>query len=190
MNHDELNRQEFRGIKEILFGDGKVFDTLSIDKKSIPSIRKFQWTFTGGVYGRLRSLPVSKYITSPQLVYSAVVGADHHRILFHFRFYGRYSESDPQCAIFLEIDEIPEEVRRLRVEIDMKCDKKQKFRQLLRTRVLSKEQKVIGFCTFDHRELQRNEKMDWTFAVKMFNVEKEDVDEEEEYLRELYQIFE
>ena len=119
-----------------------------------------------------------------------VAGSDGYRIPFHFRFYGQYSEQDPQCAIFLEIDEIPDEVKRVRVEVDMKCNKKKQFRQLLRTRVLSAEQRVTGFVTFHHRQIDENESMKWIFAMKILDVEEADVDEEEEYLQDLYRIFE
>lgn len=81
-----------------------------------------------------------------------------------------------------------DEVKRLRIEVDMKCNKNQPFRQLLRTRVLSKEQRVTGFVTFDRREVDENEKMDWLFAMKILNVEN--VDEEEEILRDLSFKFE
>ena len=185
INHIELNREEFSEIKAALFEDGKVFDVQSIDKDAIPSVRQFQWNIVGRAYKKLRLLPVSKYIVSPSLVYDVLTGFDRHRITFHFRFYRQYSEEEPQCAIFLEIDEMPDDVKRLRVEIDMKCDKEKRFRQLLRTRVLSKEQRVTGFITFHHREIEANEKMEWLFAVKMFNAEVFEVDEEEEFLMEL-----
>ena len=188
MNHNELDREELSEIKAVLFGDGKVFDALSIDKETIPSVQQFQWIIAGDVYEELRALPVSEYIVSPQFAYDVETGSDRHRIMFHFRFYRQYSVDDPQCAIFLEIDEMSDEVKRLRVEVDMKCDKKKRFRQLLRTRILSQKQRVTGFVTFHHREVDRNEKMDWMFAVKMFSAEK--VDDEEQFLRDLYGSFE
>ena len=115
-------------------------------------------------------LPESEYITSPRFV-SAVGG---HRISFHFRFYGKYSEEEPQCAVFLEIVEMPDELKRVRIEVDMKCIKQRPFRQLLRTRVLSKGRRVTGFHVFGHEELERNESMEWLFAVKMFMAEQVD----------------
>ena len=187
INHYELDREEFSGIKEILFGEGKVFDALSIDKETIPSVQQFNWIIDGNTYQKLKALSASRYISSPQFVYDAPTGSDRHRITFRFRFYRLYSEANPQCAIYLEIEEMPRGVQRLRIEVDMKCDKKKKFKQLLRTRVLSTKQRVTGFVIFDHREVDENERMEWMFAVKMFNV---DVNEEEAYLRDLYQTFE
>lgn len=187
LNHIELDRMEFREIKMVLF---EVFDALSIDKESIPWVPVFPWTIAGVDYEELKALSVSGHIVSPQFVYG-VAGTALHRITFHFKFYGQYSAEDPQCAIFLEIEEIPPEVKRLRIEVDMKCNKRKPFRQLLRTRFSSKEppeDRGKGFVTFHHRELDENSKMEWIFAVKMFNAQE--IDEEEEYLRNLYRNFE
>lgn len=185
MNHHELDRDEFRDIKEILYGHGKLFDALCIDQDTIPSVQQFQWMITGGAYRKLRSLPVSKYIVSPAFEYNVLMDSVCHRITFHFRFYRQYSEEESQCAIFLEMDEIPDNVKRLRVEIDMKCDKNKQFRQLLTTRVLSKKQRVTGFITFDHREVSDNLVMSWMFAVKMFDAEQELRDADDEFLLHL-----
>ena len=190
INHDELDREEFSVIKEILFGEGKVFDALSIDKESIPSVQHINWIIDGNIYQKLKALPASRYISSHQFVYDASTGSDCHRFTFHFRFYRQYSVDDPQCAIFLEIDEMPNELKRLTIEIDMKCDKERQFKQLLRTRVMSQEQRVTGFVTFHHSELDVNESMKWVFAMKVLNAEETEVDEEEEYLKDLYLIFE
>ena len=188
MNHHELDREELREIRTILFGTGKVFDALSIAKYSIPTVQQFQWTIADNAYDALMAISVAEYVKSPQFLYYVAAGSDGYRISFHFRFYRQYLVEDPQCAIFLEIDEMPDEVKRLRIEVDMKCNKNQPFRQLLRTRVLSKEQRVTGFVTFDRREVDENEKMDWLFAMKILNVEN--VDEEEEILRDLSFNFE
>ena len=130
MNHNELDREEFSEIKKVLLGEGKVFDALSIDKETIPSVEQFEWVVDGHLYQKLKALSVSRYISSPQFTYDVPSGSDRHRIEFHFRFYRQYSAGNPQCAIYLEIDEMHEEVKRLRVEVDMKCDKKKKFKQL------------------------------------------------------------
>lgn len=189
INHYELNRDEFCKIKAVLFGKAKVFDALSIDTETVPSVRQFEWNIAGDSYQQLKYLPVSGHIVSPQFTYNVVTDSKSHLIKFHSRFYGQYSERDPQCAIFLEIDDMPDSVKRLRIEVDMKCDKNNRFRQLLRTRVLSKDQRITGFITFHNREIGQNTRMDWIFAVKMFDAEMEIVDEDEEYLRDLYQIF-
>jgi len=190
VNHDELDRKEYSSIKAILFGNNQIFDVLSIDKERIPMVQQYQWMITGSVYEDLKALPIAEYITSPQFVYDVINESDHHQITFHFRFYSRYSVKEPQCAIFLELDDIPDGVKRLRIEIDMKCYKKKDFRHLLRSRDLSAELKTVGFLTFDHDELRKNGMMQWVFGVKVLNVDKVVVDEEEEYLRDLHQIFE
>merc|ERR1719499_1760612 len=118
---------------------------------------------TGSVYDELKALPIAEYITSPQFVYDVVDESDHHQITFHFRFYGRYSVEEPQCAIFLELDDIPDGVKRLRIELDMKCYKKGNFRHLLRSRIMSNEQRTVGFITSNHKEVDRNEMMEWVF---------------------------
>ena len=139
MNENELNKKEFAGIKELLFGGGKIFDALSIDRESIPSVQHFRWNIAGDDYEKLKTLAVSKYILSPQFVYFMKPISNVYRIPFCFRFYGQYSAAESQCAIFLEIDEMLEEVKRLQVEVDMKCIKRQLFRQLLRNRMVNKE---------------------------------------------------
>merc|ERR550525_418381 len=190
MNHQELDRREYSSIKAVLFGNGKLFDVLSIDKEGIPMVHEYQWMITGSDYDDLKALTATEYITSPPFIYEMSSGLDHHRITFHFRFYVRYSAEEPQCAIFVELDDIPDGVKRLRMEIDMKCYKKKDFRHLLRSRDLSRDRKTVGFITFGHDELRKNKMMQWVFGVKMLNVDKVVVDEDEEYLRDLYQIFE
>merc|ERR550525_1775718 len=189
MNHQELDRREYSSIKAVLFGNGKLFDVLSIDKEGIPMVLEHQWMITGSDYDELKALTATEYTTSPPFIYEMSSGLDHHRITFHFRFYGQYSVEEPQCAIFLELDDIPNGVKRIRIEIDMKCHKKRNFRHLLRSRILSKEQRTAGYITFDHEEVERNEMMQWVFGVKVFKVDKHVVDEEEEYLRDFIEIF-
>ena len=190
INHDELGREDLRDIKSVLFGPGNVFDALSIDQETIPSVQQFVWIISGTAYAKLRSLSASEYIISRQFVCDVVSELSEYRVAFHFRFYRQYSADERLCAVFVKIDQFPVEVKRLRIEIDMKWDKKKLFKRLLRTRILSQEHKVIGFVTFDHREVGENQKMEWVFAVKMFSVETAEVDEEDEYLQDLYRIFE
>ena len=190
LNHNELSRMEFGAIKALLFGSDKLFDVLSIEKESIPSVQHFQWTIVGDAYEELTTVPVSEYIVSPEFTYyvETKTDTDCRRIFFHFRFYRQYSVENPQCAIFLEITKIPDEVKRLRIEIDMKCNKKRQFRQLLRARVLDKDHQITGFVTFPHQQLDEEEEIEWMFAMKILNTEAADVDEG--YLKDLYQIFE
>merc|ERR1719433_484918 len=53
MNHYELDRREYSSIKAILFGNGKLFDVLSIDKERISVVQQYQWMITGSVYKNL-----------------------------------------------------------------------------------------------------------------------------------------
>ena len=49
--------------------------------------------------------------------------------------------------------------------------------------MVSKEQRVTGFVTFNVDELFKNEEMEWIFAVKMYNAEVATKEEQEELLR-------
>ena len=188
INHQELGKVEFGEIKAALFGDGKLFDFMGIDKESIPSVQQHRWMIEGDEYEELKGLAASEYVVSPSFRYDV---KGQCVISFHFRCYGRYSEDDPQCAIFFEITGMPDDMKRLRVEVDIKCVKNQEFRQLLKTRVLTKEMNYCGFQAFEYEELDKNECIEWVFGVKIFKIEHYAVmdDVEEQYLEDLYQYF-
>ena len=158
INLNELGKAEYRDIKVALFGEGKLFDLMGIDKELIPSVQQYRWKIEGVEYEKLKNLLISKYIVSTKHRY-VVDGVGE--ISFYFRCYGRYSDDNPQCAIFLKFDGIPDNLKRLRIEVDIKCVKKREFRQLLKTQILTKEHNYCGFQAFEFEELNRNECIEW-----------------------------
>ena len=185
LNHDDLDKDKYRDIKMALLGEGKLFDLLSIDKEHVPSVQQYRWKIDGAEYETMRSLPVSDYVTSVEHQYIVDgVGA----ISFHFRCYGCYSADNPQCAIFLKFDGIPDNLECLRIEVDIKCVKNKIFRQLLTTRILTKDRNYCGFQAFECAELDENECIEWVFGVKIFKIKQYAVEREleEQYLMDLY----
>ena len=63
-------------------------------------------------------------------------------------------------------------MKQLRIEVDIKCKKNKVYRQLLKTRILTKEKGICGFQTFGHKELDANEGIEWLFGVKIFEAEQ------------------
>ena len=196
LNHRELEKKQYLQIKEALHGDGKLFDLWGINKEDIPSVRPYQWTIEGYEYQELRNLVVSEYAFSPSFVYPL---SSDDLISIRLRCYGQYIEDSPKCAIFIEIEDFPESVEKLRIEADIKCTlyrggvhgkkkKSMEHKQLLKTQILSRSSSVCGFQLFDHEELIDNESLEWMVGVKILRADHFVYDEHEEYLKDLYQI--
>ena len=197
INHHELDKKPYSKIKDILFGEGKLFDLLGINKDDIPSVQQYQWTLQGDEYQQVKNMEFSAYKSSPCFVYSV---DSQCLIPFHLRCYGKYKAHNPQCAIFVEVEEFPENIRKLRIEVDIKCtlsteeaDGKKKglkiHRQLLKTQILSRDRSVCGFQLFDYQQLIGHTSLEWMIGVKILRAEEFEYDEQEEYLKDLYQIF-
>ena len=203
MNHEELNRFEFRDIKTALFGTDNLFDYMDIDKERIPAVQQYQWMISGQEYMDLTNLGTAEYIESPPFRYQIGV----HELMFHLHFYGQSTSANSKCAIFLNVAQMPEIAKRFRIEVDFKClvfaqrsrrgqrigknkigqrDNGKEYRQLVHTQILTKKDRSIGFQVFEHEELERNTCMVWTIAVKIWDIERTDVDMEDEYLLEMY----
>merc|ERR1712154_489787 len=112
-------------------------------------------------------------------------------VSFHFRFYCRYTSDDPRCALFLEIDDIPDTMKVLRAEVDIKCIKKKVYQQLLNAYICTGKSKLFGFQTFPYAELDCNDSFLWRFAVKISAERRglSELDEADQYLFELTQRF-
>ena len=186
INEHELERAEYREIKAALFGDGKLFDALSIDKESIPSVQEYRWRIGGDEYEQLRALSVAEYASSPLFRYDV---NGEYDISFHLRCYGQFTADNPQCAVFVEIDEMPDSLKALRIEVDFKAKMASKeHRQLLKTKMLTKEKRVCGFQMFDSEQLDSNTEIEWVIGVKIFSAEHAENHEEEQYYRDLYRV--
>ena len=197
LNHQELDKKSYSKIKDALLGEGKLFDLWDINTSEIPSVQQFRWKLEGNDYEKLMNTSGSMYETSPSFVY--FVESDFI-IPFHLRCYNKYTENSPQCAIFVEVEEFPQSIRKLRIEADIKATLYKKcggtkkvtkvHRQLMKTQILSRDKNVCGFQLFDHEQLTRNTSLEWMIGVKIVRAEEFQYDEREEYLKDLYQIFE
>ena len=116
----------------------------------------------------MKTLAVSKYVRSRKFHY---VVDSKYQIPFHLRFYRQYSEDKPNCAVYFEIDPWPKSIRRVSIEVDFKCCKKPKgtFVQILQEKTLTADERISGFQTFGHEEVESCESMEWIVAVKMYN---------------------
>ena len=175
VNRHDLNKNELSDIREAIFGKGMLFDNVSIDKSEINEVQQYEWTIDGDEYEKCKGLAVSEKIESPRFVYNVNGDCIVH---FHFNFYGHIDfEGKQYCGIFVEIDEMPVNVKRMKIEIDMKCNEKKKYRQLMRRQVLTQDERVCGFHVFETAELEKNDSLKWIFAVKIFNVKMTNIDD-------------
>ena len=58
INREELDKPEYLYIERGLFGDGKLFDLMNIDKWSIPLVQQYKWEIAGDVkyWEQIRSM--------------------------------------------------------------------------------------------------------------------------------------
>ena len=175
INYDDLDRKELSDIKAILFGEDMLFDRLSIDKGTINAVHQYQWAIEGDEYEKCKELTESEFVKSPQFTYC--VDSDCI-ISFHFNFYSRMSFEDKEyCGIFVELDEMPEDIKRINIEVDIKCNDKRAYRQLLRDQKLDQNKTMCGFRFFSTKTLENNTYFQWTFGVKVFNIKMMETDD-------------
>lgn len=62
---------------------------------------------------------------------------------------------DLHRGIYVEIDEMRRNIERLRIEVDIKCNDKKKYRQLMRTQILTQKKRVYGVRVFEGRDSTR-----------------------------------
>ena len=199
LNHYELNQKQYLKIKNALLGEGKLFDLWGINKAEIPCVQQYQWLLEGDEYQELIDLDVLAYRKSPSFVYFAL---SEFEMSFHLRCYAKYTEYKPQCAIFVEIENFPKGVKKLRIAADIKGTlyksdkadgKKMKSKvhmQSLNTQILTPEKKICGFQLFDYQQLISidSESLEWMIGVKILRAEHFEYDETEEHLRDLYHL--
>ena len=171
VNCNELEKEEFEDIKTALFGEGMLFDFLSIDKTTINRVRTNSWMIEGDSYSELKCLSAAEFVESQVFTFGYSESAMNQMISYRFRFYGRFSEDNPNCAVSIEILEMPKELKRLRVEVDIKCNENKKYRQLLRAQILTQKKSICGLQFFEHTELDRNASLLLEFGVKIFKME-------------------
>ena len=177
INEQELDREELSEIKAAFLDDGMLFDHLEIDKSKINAVEQCTWTIEGDEYSKCKDLAASESIESPVFEFHA---SQQYAVFFHFKFYNKISEERPHRGIFVEIDEIPENVKRLRIEVDIKCNVKGQYRQLMREQILTPTKRVCGIRVFeDARKLDKIKSLNLVFGVKIFRIDTENELEDE-----------
>ena len=177
VNHSDLDRKENVDIKMALFGEGMLLDRLTIDKNRINAVQQFQWRIDGDEYQECKEHGASDYVLSPPFEFD--MGSDDV-IHFHFNFYGRMKFEDKEyCGIFVEIDEMPEDIKRFNIEVDIKCNDKKAYRHLIRDQKLTPKKRICGFRIFTTTELDKNEFFEWTFGVKIFKIKMSETEDDE-----------
>ena len=173
VNHHGLDSKENSEIKSALFGEGMLFDHLSIDKSNINAVQQYEWRIEGDEYEKCKVLGASEYVTSPKFTYNV----DTERtIRFHFNFYGQMIFADKEyCGLFVEIEEMPENLKAFNIEVDIRCNDKKAYRHLMRDQKLTQKKRISGFRIFKASELNKNESFEWIFGVKIFNLKKMEI---------------
>ena len=167
MNHHDLNNEQLSDIRNELLGKNMMFDRLYIDQSRIKSVEQYKWKIEGDEYEKCKAHSTSQYVQSPRFEYAN----SGYSISFHFNFYGRICSDDKEyCGIFVELDEMPEDIKRIEIEVDIKCNEKKAYRHLIRDQQLTREKRRCGFRIFMTSALDKNECFEWTFGVKIFNV--------------------
>ena len=144
------------------------------DLSNVNKVHQYEWHIKNDEYQRLLDCAPEKYIDC-----AATYVLNGEVIDFQIRCYAKYSAKVPEVAIFLSFDELPGIMKRVRIEADIKCIKKQPFRRLMREQIVSK-QRSFGFRCFPSEKLRANDGMTWLIAPKMFRAERARVDTEVE----------
>ena len=174
INYHDLDCKDNLDIKAALFGESMLFDCLSIDKCQINAVQQYKWKIEGDEYTKCKELAALEHVQSPSLKYN--IGSDSF-ICFHFNFYSRMSfEDEEYCGIFVEIDEMPGDIKRLDIEVDIKCNEKKAYRQLMRDQKLTQKKRICGFRVFSTKAVDNNTSFDWIFGVKIFNLKMTETD--------------
>lgn len=150
----------------MLMDDGKLFDHLGIDKTKIKYTQQYEWNIKHQ-YEQFRNLKPRPYVESPS--YKYITG--EHEIKFHFKCYGRYSDKFPNCAFFLYLDDYPQNMEGVSIEMDLLCEKKKEYRHLISTQWLSPTNRFCGCQTFPYTDLQNNESIKWKIAMKLHEIQ-------------------
>ena len=187
INHHDLDRKEHSDIKEALFGEGMLFDHLSIDRTKINTVQQYEWRIDGDEYEKCKGLAASEFVQSPRC-FEYDIDSDSV-ICFHFEFYARMATEDKEyCGIFVEIDEMPEDIKAFNIEIDIKCNEKKAYRHLMRNQKLTAKKRICGFRIFPTKTLENNASFDWVFGVKIFKINRSEdgMDDNDVAFVELY----
>ena len=177
INHHDLDSKENLDIKTALFGENMLFDRLSIDKSQINAVQQYEWKIEGDEYTKCKELAASEYVKSADFEYHVDSDCVIH---FHFNFYGRMSFEDKEyCGIFIEIDEMPDDINAFSLELDIKCHEKKAYRHLMRDQKLTQKKRLCGFRIFETFELKNISFLQWVFGVKVFNLKVLEKDLEE-----------
>jgi len=159
MNQSEMNKPELSNIGQILIS---MFENVNW-------VQEYQWTIKADQCSNLRTREgVDNYVMSNFFRFES--GADN--IDFQFRFY--VDPGDGMMSIFIVI-ELPNKIKSLRVEMDMKClseNGEQIFQQWLKPKVISKEKLQSGIRCFHRNILQESMSLKWVFGVKIFDLKK------------------
>ena len=172
MIRSQIDKPSFKKHKAALFGDGDDIIGL-LNENDVRWVQEHQWCIDGDIYRKMLKLQHSEYITSELVEFGS--------IKFRFRFYPKYSKDDAESAIYFVLEEQVENMKSVRIEVDMKCNgikgKNGKntvlFRQWLKPQILSKGNRICGFKCFDREKLEDDMSLEWTFAVKAFKMEQE-----------------
>ena len=173
INHHELSGKELSKMRNALFGRDMLFDHLSIDQSQIKSVQQYEWRIEGDEYQKCKSHTAAEYVKSDQFKF---IMDEDCIVSFHFIFYGQMAGDNRYCGVFVEIDKMPRNMELIRIEVDMKCNEKKKYRQLMREQLLSQEKRVCGCRVFESKELDKNDFLRWVFGVKIFKTKANDLD--------------
>lgn len=174
INRKEIDKPEMSKIRDILFGDEFTDIPGMIALDEVNWVQEYQWWIGCDDYQSMLNLQLSDFIESPIYRYSL---DEENDIAFRFRMYGQHSEDILRCAIYLEMMGMPEQVKRLRIEVDIKCLKMKDFegtvffRHWLKPQIISKVGDTRGFQCFEREEIEGKESLQWVFGVKVFKVE-------------------
>ena len=67
---------------------------------------------------------------------------------------------------------MPGDIKGINIEVDIKCNEKKVYRQLLRGQKLTQKKRICGFQIFPTKTLENNKFFEWVFGVKIFKIKR------------------
>eukprot|EP01084_Bolivina_argentea_P045138 83082_1 len=167
-----LYKNELEQIKNIklkkLFTDSYEFFTyFNFDISKINFAKEFKWRIEDNQYKSFICMKPRQYLKSSEYKYEI---KKNTFITFHMETCAKYSDESECCALFVFLDTLPINIEAIRIEYELLCCKKAKYKNTMAPQWLSKHKQYCGFKCFPSKSLKKNNSILWNLAIKILNV--------------------
>ena len=108
---------------------------------NVLKVQRYEWHIEGHQYQRLINSAQAEYVEYP---FTFLL--DDEAVDFRMRCYAKYSADTPKVAFFLSFDELPEIIKRIRIEADIKCIKNMPFRRVMKEQTVGSKRTSEPRC--------------------------------------------